>query len=270
MTDRKNNSSLLSLLFVSLISLSPRLKHHLWKKWYDLLARHDKKQLLSSMNYGYLNDKTLGDHNTNPQLALYEHITDSITLENKNIIEIGSGRGAGAHHLSQKYHPNTYIGIDLANHASQNSNCKNNLDTVLFTTADALSLPLKPGKTDIAINVESSHCYSDLQAFIQQVSATLTEGGYFCYCDLMKANKVDTLRQYFQESELNVIEANNITHNILQSLDRESDRHEQQIKENIPWYLRKAFSDFVGIKNTGVYNLFKTGQYVYYSFLLQK
>lgn len=86
----------------------------------------------------------------------------------------------------------------------------------------------------------------------------------------MPASNVDKLRAYFKKHDLAIIEDNNITQNILQSLDSDSDKHTEEINRHVPWYLRKAFFDFVGIRNTGVYRIFNSGKYVYYHFLLIK
>ena len=60
--------------------------------------------------------------------------------------------------------------MDLANHASLKSDADKNLDKACFITSDALSIHIQATAIDVAINIESSHCYADLERFIQQVS----------------------------------------------------------------------------------------------------
>ena len=270
--ENKKQRSLLSVLFFSLINLSPVIKRKLWKHWYNLLARKDADLLLASMNYGYM------DHSKNPmqapsikpQLALYDHVLAQVPVEDKIIVEVGAGRGGGATYLSDQYQPALYLGIDIAYEASVNSVATGDRNRLHFITGDALSLPIQPGTADIVINVESSHCYGDLEQFIKQVSMMLSDDGYFCYCDLMPLNRQELLQKYFLDNGMEVLETRNITKNVMLSLDSCTQDHANKIQNNVPWYLRKAFADFVGIKDTGVYNLFKTGKYEYFSFLVKK
>jgi len=265
-------SSLISVLFVTLISLSPRLKRSLWKKWYNLLASRDGQKLLVSMNYGYVDDELMVSPTSNiqPQLRLYEHVIESVPIAGRKVVEIGSGRGAGAAYIAEKHKPEMYVGVDLACNASMNSESHSDSKSLFFVSGDALSIPLKPGSVDVVVNIESSHCYADLELFIQQVSLSLVDDGYFCYCDLMPFARVDELKQYLIKNGLVIEECNNITANVMRALDHDSQGHEDDIIKHVPWYLRKAFSDFAGVKDTGVYNLFRSGKFVYYSFLAKK
>ena len=270
--ENKKQGSLLSVLFFSLINLSPVIKRKLWKHWYNLLARKDDDLLLASMNYGYMDnsEKPMQTPSIKPQLALYDHVLAQVPVVNKTIVEVGAGRGGGATHISDKYQPALYLGIDIAYEASVNSVATGGWNRLHFITGDALSLPIQPGTADIVINVESSHCYGDLEQFIKQVSMILSDDGYFCYCDLMPLNRLILLQKYFLENRMEILEARNITPNVMLSLDHCTEEHSDKILNNVPWYLRKAFADFVGIKDTGVYNLFKTGKYEYFSFLVKK
>lgn len=67
-----------------------------------------------------------------------------------------------------------------------------------------------------------------------------------------------------------VIVENNIIAQIIRSLDYGTVYHADLIDKHVPWYLKKAVSDFAEIKDTVVYNLFNSGKFVYYSFLVRK
>lgn len=270
--DNRKQGSLISLLFFSLINLSPGLKRKLWKYWYNLLARHDDNLLLATMNYGYIDDlvEPASAPLTKPQLALYDHVLKQVVVDNKIIVEVGSGRGGGALYLTKKHDPSHYLGVDLACDASVNSVSRDDGSCLYFITGDAMSLPIQAGSVDIVINVESSHCYADLEQFIKQVSMMLVDGGYFCYCDLMPLNKQELLKTYIADHGMEILESKDITKNVMRSLDSCTQDHTSKIQDKVPWFLRNAFSDFAGIKDTGVYNLFKSGKYSYHSFLIKK
>ena len=264
----KNKNSWISIIFVSLISLSPRIKRALWNRWYNLLAKHDSQGLLASMNYGFIGSSRKSETgNIPPQLALYQRVLGNIDINKKRVIEVGSGRGAGAAFLTEKYAPDVYIGMDLAINASLNSTTSNNTHSLRFISGDALAIPVKPGVMDIVINIESSHCYGDLAEFISQVSSLLVKDGYFCYCDLMPVSQASRLKQLFENNAMKIVASDNITENVLASLDSTSSENSEKIRKHIPKKKRKAFAD---IRNTGVYNLFRSGKLVYYTFLVRK
>ena len=57
--------------------------------------------------------------------------------------------------------------------------------TARFEVGDAEHLPLEDGTFDVVTNVESSHTYPNLRAFLTEVRRVLTKGGLFLYTDLL-------------------------------------------------------------------------------------
>jgi len=256
-------------MFVAIVSIAPSMKRLMWKFWYNLIAKYDKNEMLTLMNYGYFENNKSSPAFIKPQLKLYEHVVEGINLDSKVVLEIGAGRSAGAAHLSKSQNPSIYIALDMAARAGANS-VTNDAQCIKNVTGDALVLPIQPSVVDIIVNVESSHCYTDFEAFITQVALTLKKGGVFCCCDLMTPNQVEKTREMFKKHNLVVTSDVDITQNILNSLERGSGQHKKLIESHVPWYLRKVFYDFAGIKGAGVYRLFETGKYVYYSFQAKK
>jgi len=266
----RKSTSLFSLLFVSLTQMSPVLNRYLWKKWYNFIAKHDSNDLLTAMNYGYIDDQDSVDKACPPQLNLYEHVVDNVVLHKKRVLEVGSGRGAGASYLTNKYNPLAYIALDMAFIASKKSDELTDNHCLHAASGDALAIPVRQSSIDVILNIESSHCYSNLEKFISEVSRALKQGGYFCYCDLMPIKNKDRLLDYFNKHNLKVRKTHNITPQVLKSLAYDSGQHSDLIKKHVPWYLQKTVSEFAGIKGTAVYNLFDSGKFVYYSFQVEK
>jgi len=266
----KKSTSLFSLIFVSLTQMSPVLNRYLWKKWYNFIAKHDSNNLLTAMNYGYIDDNVSTDPLSSPQLKLYEHVIDKVLLHDKKVLEVGSGRGAGALYLTTKFNPLAYIALDMAFIASKKADELTENPCLHAVSGDALAIPVKQSSIDVIINIESSHCYSNLEKFIEEVSRSLNQGGIFCYCDLMPVKNKDRLLGYFEKHSLKVKKINNITQQVLRSLAYDSGQHSELINKHVPWYLKKTVSEFAGIKGTAVYNLFDSGKFVYYSFQVEK
>ncbi len=263
------------MIFVWLTGISPTFNRFLWKKWYNFLALHDPERLLSSMNYGFLpvgNGAESGKSPVDvvPQLELYEYVISDADINGKVVIEVGAGRGGGALYLSEKYNPLLYIGLDLAKNASVDCASLKQNSNLTFVAGDALQIPLKKHVADVLINIESSHCYSSIETFIEEVACVLKPGGYFCYCDLMPVSQVAMMKSQLASHDMHVLRAKDVTCNIMASLNRISDRNTDMIRKKVPWYLKRSFSDFAGIQHTGVYNLFESGKLVYYFFLAKR
>ncbi|MEE4247851.1 MAG: methyltransferase domain-containing protein [Kangiellaceae bacterium] len=52
---------------------------------------------------------------------------------------------------------------------------------------------IRDGIIDILINVESSHCYGNMPAFLREVERVLKPGGYFSFADFRGTDQVNEL-----------------------------------------------------------------------------
>jgi SAM-dependent methyltransferase len=134
-------------------------------------------------------------------LNLYTQALGGIRLGGRDVVEIGSGRGGGAAALARHHEPRSYIAIDGCR--KQVDLCRTLYPHVQFMHGNACALPLPDASADVVLNVESSHCYSDLDAFVAEVRRVLRPGGVFCLTDIVydKARIVryfELLHQHFQ------------------------------------------------------------------------
>ena len=53
-----------------------------------------------------------------------------------------------------------------------------------FEVGDAERMPFPDASFDAVVNVESSHCYPSMPAFLSEVRRVLRPGGHFLYADL--------------------------------------------------------------------------------------
>lgn len=56
---------------------------------------------------------------------------------------------------------------------------------------NAEHLPFPARSFDIVLNVESSHLYTNINKFLEEVYRVLKPDGYFCWADLRQKNEVD-------------------------------------------------------------------------------
>ena len=262
--------SWLSVIFVFIASLSPRLKRFLWKWWYNLLAQKDTGEDLLLMNYGYASDDLRimlypEDEPYRYSLQLYDHVVDGVDLSGKNVLEVGSGRGGGA-----GMQPAQVVGVDLSMEAVLRSRVVFERPNLSFKQGAAEDLPVLSESMDVVVNVESSHCYPDMGKFLQEVMRVLHPGGYFAFCDMRSRGDMGQLREKFRNTGFEVVKWEDITPNVLKALDHVADERGRKILEKVPPFLRACIADFTGLKGTAVYNLFQDGKYLYVCALLRK
>lgn len=260
------------LLF--LLSLSPRIEEWLWKWWYQRLAAASKTRDLRFMNYGYAQDSSLplnaGDEENRLFIQLYHHTLSGVDLQGKRVLEVGSGRGGGTDYVARYLAPSSIIGVDIAKNAVDLCNQFYSIPSLRFVEGAAEKLPFANESFDVVYNVESSHCYGNMQGFIAEVTRVLKPGGIFAWADLRTQALMETDDKLFMHSSLALLNKENITSNVLSALDQISNRKKELIQRNVPYLLRPLLSEFTGVRESKIYRGFQEGKMVYWCYHLQK
>jgi ubiquinone/menaquinone biosynthesis C-methylase UbiE len=235
----------------------------------------DKHHQVIFMNYGYSDPgETVpldsGDEKNRFSLQLYHHLIKMVDLANKDIVDVGSGRGGGLSYLARTCSPSSMIGIDRGKGSINFSQKHFNHRNLYFLKGDAHQLPLENNSCDILLNVESSHRYGSMELFLSQVNRVLRPGGYFLFADFRYHYEWSEMIKLFNNSGFKVLSEKDITSNILLSLNSDSERRISLVKRYAPRILQKSILNFTGSKGTETYNYFLTRKYTYMSFKLQK
>jgi ubiquinone/menaquinone biosynthesis C-methylase UbiE len=269
---------MLTKIFLALSAISPHLKKLLWRQWYQFLAGHHQTKDWSFMNYGYA---PLNDHSDTVKLdqtdepnryfiQLYHHVVTAADLTNLDVLEIGSGRGGGASYVKRYLKPKTLTGVDFSDKAIQFCKHTYDVDGLSFIKGDAESLPFDAERFDVVINIESSHCYGSMEAFLGNVKRVLRHGGYLLYADLRNKNDVPSVQRLMEKSGMKILKREDITPNVVRSLDLDNQRKLLLIRAFFPNWLLKPFQEFAGVKGSKIYAGFQSGTMVYLHYVLQK
>jgi len=241
--------------------------------WY--LNKLDKQKQLTFMNFGYAEPGE--EIRLNPEfeknrypVQLYHHLCQLSEIENKDLVEVGSGRGGGLAYIAKTHRPSSAIGIDLEKSAVAFSNKHHTLPNLHFIAGNAQQLPLEDNSCDVLINVESSHRYLSPQLFVREVKRVLRPGGYFLFTDFRYADEWPIMMNILETSGLDILFERDITQNILDSLDRDSARRIELVKNFVPRILQKEILNFSGTKGTQTYHTFLTRKFIYRTFKMQK
>jgi SAM-dependent methyltransferase len=258
-------------IFLALSSISPYAKKLLWKQWYQFLASHYPTKEWSFMNYGYTpiddHSETLkldeADEPDRYAIQLYHHVTGAVDLTNLDVLEIGSGRGGGASYVARYLKPKTLTGLDFSDRAIQFCKHAHAVDGLSFIKGDAESIPFDAASFDTVINIESSHCYGSMKRVLRQ-------NGYLLYADFRNKNDVALLQSQMEKSGMKILKREDITANVLRSLDLDDQRKLILIRALFRDWLLKPFQEFAGLKGTKIYSGFQSGTMTYLNYVLQK
>ena len=261
--------SLFGLLAVVCLEAIPSLRPSFWRWWYDTLAQRDSNGELLFMNYGFADGRDgieldQADEPFRYPIQLYHHVVQPLTLEGKDVLEVGCGRGGGAAFLARYHGPKTLIGVDLSPDAIAWCRRHHVLEGVEFLEGQAEALPCADSAVDVVVNVESSHCYRSMSGFLTEVARVLRPGGHLAFCDLRTEKGWEGLLPLFESVGLKIFQQECINQPVVQALDLVFENRGQQIEKRVPRFWRRLFRDFAGGKESVMYNMLRDGRLRYF------
>jgi ubiquinone/menaquinone biosynthesis C-methylase UbiE len=252
-----------------------QFKEYLFRLWYWYISNVDKKAEVIFMNYGYDHpelklDLYSEDETNRYSIQLYHLLASSVDLKDKSLLEIGCGRGGGLSYVARNFPINSASGVDLNKRASEFSSKFYNIKGLNFMQGDAQKLSFRDESFDVILNVESSHRYNDMQAFLEEVSRILRPGGHFLFTDFRYDYEMEDLHKQIDGLGLNIIQKRNITPNVVHALNLDDKRRRNLVKKLAPKILHKIALNFSGAIGSETYNQFASGKYEYFTYILKK
>jgi len=271
-----NKMGLPARFFVTMLRFAPgRVQNRMWKWWYQKLAKANDLSEFRFMNYGFEDGNgpklEVEDEPNRMFIQLYSMNIRGVDLEGRYVLEVGSGRGGGASWIAKTHSPARLIGVDFSpeaiGHCQRWYAEQTNLE---FIEGNAQDLPFDDESFDVVYNVESSHCYGDMAAFVEQAYRVLRPGGMFCWTDLRDAETMATLPPLFKSKGFEIVESADVVQEVIKALDEINEQKMNAIKENVPKSVRRSFETFAGVKGTPVYEGFVSGSMAYTRHLMRK
>ncbi len=257
--------------------LPQKVKRSISRIQYEYLSKIDQEANILFMNYGwadfdpdakelYLNED---DEPYRYCIELYHHVTSFIDLRGKDVLEVGCGRGGGASFIMRYLKPGSIVGTDITTNAIRFCNQHYDIAGLSFVLDNAESLRFNDITFDVVINIESSHCYTSMENFLEGVCRVLKPQGYFLFADLRAKEQLGSLKQQLEKTGLTMLKEEIITPNIIQALNLDNKRKHELIKQIVPKILQKPYSEFAGMKGSKTfYGKLLNGdmEYVNYAF----
>ncbi len=227
------------------------------------------------INYGFLStggpklELLPEDENERLPLQLYHVVAAQTDLQDRDVLEVSSGRGGGAWFIARYHHPRTYTALDIAKTAVRF--CQKNYQhpALRFVQGDAMALPFPPQSFDAVVNVEASHNYPDRAAFFRQLARVLRPGGFFLYTDVLRhwqyLEAVAALREAGFTIHADVV----ISPEVLASMQAEEARKLKKIRETVPPMFHRFARFNVGTTDSYPYQKIAEGESTYFKICAQ-
>jgi ubiquinone/menaquinone biosynthesis C-methylase UbiE len=192
---------------------------------YDALVELIPSERLWFMNNGFLDARDAGDSVVAEDWILWrnainmvEHAIFGVDVLDKDILDIGAGRGGTCAYLALHRGPRSVCGVDF---------CQGNVDYCVqthsasgatFTHGNAMDLPFDDAKFDVVTNLESSHGYPSAYRFVEEVRRVLRSGGALCWADSLTLDAFSAFRTAVTASGGHIVRTCVITEQVLRSM----------------------------------------------------
>ncbi len=267
----------MSAIVDSYAELPRTIRKPLWQIWHKVMIKYDKDVTANFMNYGYqslngdpfleLRDK---DEKDRYCIQLYDHVVNKADLLNKDILEVGSGRGGGADYIARYYETRSYTGLDISSSTIDFCNTYYDVNGLFFVKGVAEALPFEEKSFDAVVNVESARCYTSLEVFFNGVHKVMKDDGKFLFADMIRPKDLEDVKSKLSACGFKTIHEKEITPNVVEALNLDTHRRETLIRAKVPGFLIDAFFTFAGTKGSSRYKSFTDGTFQYWSFVLEK
>jgi ubiquinone/menaquinone biosynthesis C-methylase UbiE len=247
------------------------------KKMYRWLGKRCTFPDWIFMNYGYADldgspsiPLSVEDEPFRYNIQLYHLLAEQAPLTNKDVVEIGSGKGGGCSYIMQTFKPRQMVGMDLEPYAIDFCKTRHPLEGLSFVCGNAEQMPFEPNSFDVIFNVESCHAYPSAARFFRECHRILRPQGHLLMVDLCKPELFEGLKQKMHSSGLQLITEKDILANVFEAIKLADAHKRQKIKNRIAWWLRPIVRGFSAVSGTKMYRRFESGELGYHMFVLRK
>ena len=230
-----------------------------------------------AINYGFDDGKMIP---LNPQeqahcfrLALYNHlvVASGVDLKGKRVLETAVGRGAGASYIARHFRPKSIHGIDISERSIEFDRDYYHISGLTFSAGDAEGIGFAPNSFDAVLDVESFHYYPHPERAIAEAYRALDKEGYYLVADMVPAGQIKGFMEGLKAPGFRLAkDPEDITENVVRSLQNEADQKEVAINNQVPLLLRPLFQVFAGQPGTFFYNELQAKRLCYLNVVLQK
>lgn len=248
-----------------------------WKPIYNRLAKNFPFDDWVFMNYGFepvefstRPELSADDEPDRYPLQLYHFLAQQMDVGGKKMLEVGSGRGGGASYIARYLKPSEIVGMDIADQAVAFANKRHNSPNLRYVAGNAEDLPFEGEQFDVVMNVESSHAYGSVGKFFSEVKRVLRPGGHFLITDMRDPKNIAIFESTLMSAGMTLVAQQVISGNVVEAIALEDDAKRARIRKQVPARYVKFFEEFGGVKGSQIDKNLRSGELVYFWYVLRK
>ncbi|MEK5468041.1 methyltransferase domain-containing protein [Paenibacillus sp. FSL R7-0210] len=199
--------------------------------------------------------------NRNSVKLLLETVGRTV-IRDRQVIDIGCGRGGNIAALYKYFKPLSIVGLDICPANIAYCSAKSRWAEAFYLVGDAENIPFADGSFDVVLNMESAHAYPNRSRFYEEVYRIMRTGGVFLYTELMLEDQVTQNVRLLEEAGLSVIRNQDVTSNVLLSCEENAKQRTgtQGIANNANASTNIGdISDFIALPGSKKYEEMKAG-----------
>lgn len=228
----------------------------LYQMKYDLMALLYPDDWFTFMNMGYQPAQESAGASAVPPSApiqslvwryaaqLYDLVAAQTSLRDRDVLEVGCGRGGGAAFVTSNHQPRSFTGVDYSPNNVEFCSRVHGSDRLSFRRGDAERLPFADASFDAVLNIESAHCYPNVDRFFAEVHRVLRPGGHFLFADEWWTIHKHELREKVTAAGLRVLDEEDITEGVITALDELPSYVEKLLVEMPEGAQKRAYTRF--------------------------
>lgn len=249
----------------------------MFRRWYQRIAAESgEARDWTFMNYGWIGDDPAlelepGDAKDRTSIALYHHLYAKTEVADRDVLEVGSGRGGGASFAARYLKPRSILGVDYSSEAVEL--CRRlhaDVPRLDFRVADAEALPFDDESFDVVISVEATHCFAHADRFFFGAGRVLRPGGSLLVTDFRDLDEIPAFERELAASGLELVEREDVTAGVIAALEADAAAKRDFIDRVVPPELRAQFDDFAAMQGSPMHGALVRGEAPYLAFHLVK
>jgi len=255
--------------------LRPGLQRLFIRVGYAIVNRSLNAVEAGCMNFGYAAldaDAPVSQASGNEVYGhqLYARVASTTSIQDREALEVGCGRGGGAAFVTEHFGLARLTGLDFSRQAIAFARARHTDRRLHFVQGDAEDLPFADASFDVVLNVESSHCYPSVPRFAAEAFRVLRPGGHLLLADLRPRADVDDLRRLFLDAGFESLEEERITPNVVRALELDSPRRVEFVRQRVPRLLQSHVLNFAATSGSEVYEALRAGDLEYVRYAMVK